>query len=295
MTERICLICHRKSANEPYVKAAVKAVQKQGVDLRVLVPFNKAEKPRVVAEALDRGATRIIAGGGDGTINAVANALVGNGKTKPDVELGVFPLGTANDFARGLGLPLDDLDECLRIACTRDSRAIDIGRMNKRFFINVASAGFGAEITATTPVQLKKALGGGAYTLMGMMKALNMTPYTGRLLIPGREPITGSMLFMAVGNNHFAGGGFDVAPRAKLDDGLLDLVKVGLEPGEPLVNLKRELDDPMNPDNKHVGYMQLAEFTIESDRKMHCNLDGEPILRKKFRFSVLPRHLDVVY
>ena len=62
-----------------------------------------------------------------------------------------------------------------------------------------------------------------------------------------------------------------------------------------MVNLKRELDDPMNPDNKHVGYMQLAEFTIESDRKMHCNLDGEPILRKKFRFSVLPRHLNVVY
>ena len=117
-------------------------------------------------------------------------------RRSPDVELGVFPLGTANDFARGLGLPFDDLNECLRIACTRDSRPIDIGKMNKRFFINVASAGFGAEITATTPVQLKKALGGGAYTLMGLMKALNMTPYTGRLLIPGREPISGSMLFM---------------------------------------------------------------------------------------------------
>ena len=295
MTEKICLICHRKSANEPYVKEAVKTVRKQGIDLRILVPFNKAEKPRVVAEALDRGATRIIAGGGDGTINAVANALIGNGKTKPEVELGVFPLGTANDFARGLGLPLNDLNECLRIACTRDSRAIDIGRMNKRFFINVASAGFGAEITATTPVQLKKALGGGAYTLMGLLKALNIAPYTGRLLIPGEEPISGSMLFMAVGNNHFAGGGFDVAPRAKLDDGLLDLVKVGLEPGEPLANLKRELDDPMNRNNKHVGYLQLAEFTIESDRKMHCNLDGEPILRKKFHFSVLPQHLRVVH
>ena len=295
MSEKICLICHRKSANEPYIKEAVKAVRKQGIDLRVLVPFNKAEKPRVVAEAIDRGATRIIAGGGDGTINAVANALIGNGKSKPDVELGIFPLGTANDFARGLGLPLDNLNECLRIACTRESRPIDVGKMNKHFFINVASAGFGAEITATTPVQLKKALGGGAYTLMGMMKALNMTPYTGRLLIPGEEPISGSMLFMAVGNNHFAGGGFDVAPNAKLDDGLLDLVKVGLEPGEPVTNLKRELDDPMNPENKHVGYLQLAEFTIEADRKMHCNLDGEPILRKKFHFSVLPRHLNVIY
>ena len=295
MTEDICLICHRKSANEPYVKEAVKSVRKQGIDLRVLVPFNKAEKPRVVEEALDRGAKRIIAGGGDGTINAIANALIGDGKSKPRTELGIFPLGTANDFARGLGLPGDHLAECLRIACTRKARPIDVGVMNKRFFINVASAGFGAEITATTPIQLKKALGGGAYTIMGLIKALDLSPYTGRLLIPGQEPISGNMLFMAVGNNHYAGGGFDVAPKAKLDDGLLDLVKVGLEPGEPVVNLKRELDDPMNPNNKHVGYMQLSEFTIESDRKMHCNLDGEPILRKKFRFGVLPQHLSVVY
>jgi lipid kinase YegS len=294
MTDKTCLICHRKSANEPYVKEAVKAVRKQGIDLRVLVPFNKAEKPRVVQEALDRGAERIIAGGGDGTINAVANALIGDGKKKLTAELGVFPLGTANDFARGLGLPVDDLVECLRIACTGESHPIDVGVMNKRFFINVASAGFGAEITATTPVQLKKALGGGAYTIMGLIKALQLSPYRGRLLVPGEEPISGSMLFMAVGNNHYAGGGFDVAPNARLDDGLLDLVKVGLEPGEPLVNLKKELDDPMNPDNKHVNYRQLSEFTIESERKMHCNLDGEPLLRKKFRFSVLPRHLAVV-
>jgi diacylglycerol kinase family enzyme len=59
-------------------------------------------------------------------------------------------------------------------------------------------------------------------------------------------------------------------------------------------DLRSEINDPTNPENKHVGYRQLAEFTIRSDRKMHCNLDGEPVLKKKFRFSVLPRHLSVV-
>jgi YegS/Rv2252/BmrU family lipid kinase len=221
MSETTYLILHRKSANEEYVKDAVKAVRKEGIKLRVLVPFNKAEKPRVVREALERGAQRIIAGGGDGTINAVADALIGMGGEKPAVTLGVFPLGTANDFARGCGLPADDLTECLRIACRREGRLIDVGIMNKRHFINVASMGFGAEITATTPIQLKKALGGGAYTLMGLVKAMNLTPYSGRLLIPGQDPVEGSILFGAVGNNHFAGGGFDIAPNAKLDDGLL--------------------------------------------------------------------------
>ncbi|MGI9342630.1 MAG: lipid kinase YegS [Gammaproteobacteria bacterium] len=295
MTEKTCLILHRKSANEERVKEAIKTVRKEGHDLRVLVPFNKKEKPRIVREALERGAERIIAGGGDGTINAVANAIVGDGTHKPDVTLGICPLGTANDFARGCDLPFTDLAECLRIACTRDGREIDVGVLNGRNFVNVASAGFGAEITATTPVDLKKALGGAAYTLMGMVKALHMNPYRGRLLIPGQDPFEGSMLFMAVGNNHFAGGGFDIAPRAQLDDGLLDLTALLVERGFNLAGLDREIEDPMNPDNKHVFYRQLAEFTIESEQKLHCNLDGEPLHKKKLKFSTRPRHLRVAY
>jgi YegS/Rv2252/BmrU family lipid kinase len=248
-----------------------------------------------VKEALKRGATRIIAGGGDGTVNAVARALIGDGEAKPDVTLGVMPLGTANDFARGCELPTDNLTECLRIACTREGREIDVGILNGRPFINVASLGFGAEITATTSLPLKKALGGGAYTLMGMVKALSLTPYPGRFLVPGEDPLDTSMLFMAVGNNRFAGGGFDIAPLAKLDDGLLDVTAIRADRGLNLSGLRKEFDDPMNPDNTHVVYRQLPEFTIESDQKLHCNLDGEPIRKKRLRFSVLPRHLRVAY
>ncbi len=295
MSQKTVFVLHRKSANEEYIKNAVRTVRKEGHDFRVLVPFNKKEKPRVVLEALESGADRIIAGGGDGTINAVADALIRAGDQYSDVTLGICPLGTANDFARGLGLPTGDHAECLRIACTRDGRSIDVGVLNGRHFINVASLGFGAEITATTPIKLKKALGGGAYTLMGFIKAMDLTPYPGQLLVPDEEPVTGSMLFMAVGNNHFAGGGFDVAPHAKLDDGLLDLTAITVDRGINLAGLRDELDNPMNPDNKHVVYRQLSEFIIKSDRRLHCNLDGEPIHKKKFRFSVLPKQLRVAY
>ncbi len=295
MSNSTVLILHRKSANEPYIKEAVKAVRKAGIKLRVLVPFNKAEKPRVVREALKRGAERIIAGGGDGTINAVANALIGKGDKKPEATLGVFPLGTANDFARGCGLPADDLTECLRIACTREGRPIDVGVMNKRHFINVASLGFGAEITATTPVNLKKKLGGGAYTLMGLVKAMNLTPYTGRLLIPGEASKEGNLLFGAVGNNHFAGGGFDIAPSARLDDGLLDFTAIMHSPGFSPTELAKELENPMNPENRFVFYRQLPEFTIEADQEMHCNLDGEPVCKKRLQFRIRPQHLRVAY
>jgi len=295
MSEKNYLILHRKSANEPAVKAAVRAIQDEGIALRVLVPFNKSEKPRVVREALAHGAERVIAGGGDGTINAVVAALVGKGRKPPKASLGILPLGTANDFARGCGLPLRDLTECLRIACTRDARPMDVGKINNRYFINVASAGFGAEVTATTPVDLKKALGGVAYSLVGLLRAFTLSPYTGRLLIPGEEPVVGDMLFMAVGNNRYAGGGFDVATHAKVDDGLLDLVAIRHVPGMGPAQFAGELNDPMNPANSGVYYRQLAEFTIEGDDKLHCNLDGEPIYKRRLRFGILPKHLGIAY
>ena len=295
MASEICLILHRKSANEPAIKEAVKHVRSKGIDLRVRIPWNKKAKPMVVKEAIARGAKRVIAGGGDGTINAVVNALVGKGKKRPKVEMGVLPLGTANDFAHGLGLPCDDLKQCLEIACTAPAKAIDVGRANKRSFINVASGGFGAEITATTPVGMKKALGGGAYTLMGLIKAFSLEPYKGRLLIPGQDPIEGSMLFMAVGNNRLAGGGFEVAPMAKLDDGLLDLAVINHATGAELMRLSQELETPDNPDNKVLRYWQLPEFTIEAEREVHFNLDGEPTTEHKLRFSVLPKHLGVAF
>ena len=291
---KICLILHRKSANRPEVKAAVKAVRRSGVDLRVRIPWNKKDKSLVVREALEAGAERLIAGGGDGTINAVCNALVGRGKSPPETELGVLPLGTANDFAKGCELPVDDLSECLRIASTAPSSRVDVGRMNKRNFINVASLGFGAEITATTPQQLKSILGAGAYTLMGLAKAFNFTPYRGRLLVPGEAPIEGKMLIGAVGNCRFAGGGFEVAPQASMCDGLLDLSVLTDVSGPDVAAVLRELKDPLNGENRTLIYRRLSEFTLEGDVDLHCNLDGEPVLKRKLKFTVLPSHLKLV-
>lgn len=290
-TEPHCLVLHRKSANRPEVMAAVKAVQKAGLPLRVRVAWNKRDKPRVVREAVAAGASRIIAGGGDGTINAVADALVGDAEAPPLAELGVLPLGTANDFARGLDLPVKDLAGCLRLACTLPARAIDVGRLNRRSFINVASLGFGAEVTASTPVPLKKALGGGAYTLMGLATAVKFTPYTGSITIPGREPIRGAMVIGAIGNSRFAGGGFDVAPKASLTDGLLDFAIVTHDESFTLFKVIEEMKNPLGEGNQYLVYRQMPEFTLEWDQKLQCNLDGEPVRKKKMRFSVLPQWL----
>lgn len=289
----ICLVLHKKSCARPEVKAAVKHVRKSGIDLQVHIPWRGKDLRKFVRRTMKEGTRRIIAGGGDGTLNKVARAMLRKGE-RPKASLGILPLGTANDFARGAGIVADDLSAALELACTGKPTRIDVGRMNGEPFINVASAGFGAEITATTPQNMKKVLGGAAYSLMGFVKAFQLQPYEGRLTLPDGTVKEGSVLLMAIGNNRFAGGGYEVAPQASLTDGLLDVAVVrGLIP-EAIDQLVSELKDPANPANEHLLYRQVPKFTIEMDQPLHVNLDGEPVKGTHFEFECVPEALSVV-
>ena len=105
---RASLILHKKSCMRPEVKTAVKSVKKSGVDLTVRIPWTKRDIATFVKQAIKDGTGRVIAGGGDGTIGAVANCLMQKNRANK-TSLGVFPLGAANDFARGAGVPREDL------------------------------------------------------------------------------------------------------------------------------------------------------------------------------------------
>ena len=290
---RACLLLHKKSCNRPDVKKAVRAVRDQGIDLSVCIPWRRKDQVGFIKKAIKAGVTRIIAGGGDGTLNGVVNALMKKNRAQK-ASLGVMPLGTANDFARGAGVPLNDLTAALHLAATSRATPIDIGQVNGRYFINVVSGGFGAEVTATTPQDLKRALGGAAYTLMGLVKALRLKPHNGRFILPDGTVEEGSMVVMAVGNSRFAGGAFEVAPRADLTDGLLDLAVLASAETPNLKTIASELADPFNKNNRFLHYRQLKSFNIETDRPLHTNLDGEPLIDDHFEFSVHHRALPVV-
>ena len=104
----------------------------------------------------------------------------------------------------------------------------------------------------------------------------------------------GAMLFMAVSNSRLAGGGFQVAPKAKLDDGLLDLAVLRDAPASALPDVLRELDDLTNPNNQYLYYRQLGDFEIEAENEVHFNVDGEPMRESHLRFTVAPQALGVV-
>ena len=290
---KTCLVLHKKSCTRPEVKAAVNHARQSGIDIEVYIPWSGKELERFVQQATKDGAQRIVAGGGDGSLNAVVNAMI-RGDKRPEASLGILPLGTANDFAKGAGIDATNLISALELACTGSPTKIDVGRMNDQYFINVASAGFGAEVTATTHRDMKGLLGGAAYSIMGFVRAFQLKPYKGRLILPGGVVKEGSMLIMTVGNSRFAGGGYEVAPQAILTDGLLDVaIVIGRRPD----NLSRwvdELRDPVNPRNKHLLYRQLSALTIEMENPLHVNLDGEPIKGTHFEFRCCPEALSVV-
>ena len=290
---KACLVLHKKSCTRPEVKAAVKHVQKSGIDVDVYIPWSRKDLRRFVRQAIKDGAQRIVAGGGDGTLNAVVKCH-DQGRQTPRASLGILPLGTANDFAKGAGIDATDLTSALELACTGSPTKIDVGRMNDQYFINVASAGFGAEVTATTPQDMKKFLGGAAYSIMGFVKAFQLEPYEGRLILADGAVKEGSMLIMAVGNGRFAGGGYEVAPKAILTDGLLDVAIVSGLRTDNLSRVVEELKHPANPQNEHLLYHQLAAFTIETKKPLHMNLDGEPIKGTHFEFRCIREALSVV-
>ncbi len=238
-----------------------------------------------------QGIDFVVAAGGDGTINEVATGLLSVPECQTAVA--VAPFGTANDFATGCGIARDNPLAALQLAATGKPRKIDVGQVNDHYFVNVASGGFGAQLTAETPAQLKKVMGGAAYSLMGLVTATKMTPYSGKLVAPDGTH-TGAMILMAVGNGRLPGGGYPVAPRALLDDGLLDVMVVldvaVLEFGALLSELMT-LDSETN---RYALYRQLPSFRIEAEQPVHMNLDGEPILASTFDFRVLKQRLSFI-
>ena len=288
-----CLILHKKSCNRPEVKAAVRQVRSEGIELEVIIPWRGKDLRQFARKALRKGVKRFVVGGGDGKLNNVLNAML-RCKKASQASIGILPLGTANDFARGVGIDTKDLVAALRLACMGTPTPIDVGRMNGRYFVNVASGGFGAEVTATTPRELKRKLGGSAYALMGLVKAANLQPTQARVMLPDGKVEKGEILVMAVGNSRFAGGGFEVAPKADLKDGLLDLAALGNPSLAKLGQLIEELADPSGEGGQTFFYRQLQRFVIETDRPFHINLDGEPFIDNRFEFDVVNSGVQMV-
>ncbi len=285
----IQIILHAKVAMDEAVRAAVYQLRDEGHDIQVRVTWEGVDSINFAKQAGESGKiVTVVAGGGDGTVNAVVSGLM---MLAPEQRpaLGVLPMGTANDFARGCGIPAGDPYAALKLIIDNEAQPIDVGRCQDRYFINVATGGFGTEITVSTDPELKKKLGGAAYLLTGVT---NIQAIKARQARFESEDYSweGSFLAMAVGNARYAGGAVDMCPEAKLDDGLLE---VTVMPDVPEPGLGQVLTDLLQTGfeqglRMHLRTWRTEELRIHAAETMQVNLDGEPLSGTEIHFGIIP-------
>ncbi len=289
---RLLVVVHGKAACDGPLREGIVAIREAGVPVDVRVTWEAGDASRYAKEAAQGPWDVVVAAGGDGTLNEVINGVL-EVTPNPRIAAAVLPLGTANDFAKSCGLVDLTPLEALKLAAGGVIRPIDVGRLNGRHFLNVVSGGFGAEVTASTPNELKQVLGGAAYSLMGFLTALKFRPYEAHLML-GAERLEERLLMLAVGNGRQSGGGYQVTPKAWIDDGLLDLVCVR---DADLTQWRAVYQEMANPDwheNEYVEYRQLKAFQFETEEPFQMNLDGEPLLGTRFEFEIGERQLPFV-
>ena len=288
---KVFIVLNGKKAQLPEVRSAIAVFRSEYTDVHIRVTYEYGDVARFLNEAVSENADRFVIGGGDGSVNEAVDALAKLPREKRPV-LAIMPLGTANDFATACTIPLTCL-EALHFAVKGDVVPIDIAQANERHFVNMATAGFGAQVTVETPVELKNFLGGGAYTLTGVLKALNFVPYRSKIVTPNHELDLHNIFVGAICNGRQAGGGQVLAPQAMINDGLLDVVSIMQF---KLIDIPQVLWEIQNPsmDGEFVKYLQTPWLESSAHGQIPVNLDGEPYHSSTIRFEIIPSAIDLV-
>ena len=233
-----------------------------------------------IREAAPEG---ILAAGGDGTLHEVVNVLM---REKLSLPVGIIGSGTSNDFATYLGVN-SDLEAYFDCIVDDISRPVDVGCANGEYFINVASAGALTSVAHEVNVRLKHAMGKMAYYLRGIGEIPKLHKLHLHIKADGEEYETGAYLFVIV-NSSVAGSMQNVAAKAEIDDGKLDLLVVkdtGIT--EFMALAKDVVSGTIKPGEKNILYVQAKSFVVESDTPAESDLDGE-------RGPALPLSVDTV-
>ena len=289
------LILNGKSAGDDAVREAVQALRDAGVALDVRVTWEGGDAERYVAEAIADGVDTIIAGGGDGTLSEVVTTLAHRGEAADALPvLGLLPLGTANDFATAAGICAAP-DVALRLVRDTPAAAIDLLKLqangDTHWVANLASGGFGTEVTTETHEGLKKWLGGLAYVLTGLSRLGRIEPLRARLHGPDFE-WEGEFIALGIGNGRQAGGGQALCPDALIDDGLLDVTIVPPLEGELLATFGTAMTEGKLAALDDVAVRrQLQWIEIDAADALTLNLDGEPVEAGHFRIDCVPKRL----
>jgi diacylglycerol kinase (ATP) len=246
-----------------------------------------------VAQAVADGAELVVAVGGDGTLNEVANGLLQLSGERP--ELAVIPFGTGMDFARSNGIPRK-LEAALDVARNGRTTTIDAGRASfqawdgsaaERYFANVASAGMSGAV-ARQANQTSKALGGRVSFFAALVRVFAGWRNTELAVDVDGERRRGKMTNLVVANGRYHGGGMLLAPEALADDGLFDALVFGDITKRDFVLSVGKLYRGTHLSHPKIELLRGATITVEADVPVPVELDGEQPGTTPARFEVVP-------
>jgi YegS/Rv2252/BmrU family lipid kinase len=223
---------------------------------------------------------------GDGLIGQIGGVLAGG-----DLPMGVIPGGRGNDLARVLGIPTE-IPAAVELLAGGATRAIDVGEVNGRRFLGVASCGFDSEAHRIAN-QTRLVKGNLVYLYSALRALAAWTPARFELALDG-DPRSFSGYSVAAANSKAFGGGMFIAPDAELDDGKLDVVWISeIAKLRYLANLPKVFKG-RHVDNEEVTVLRAAEVTISADRPFAVYADGDPLADLPATIRVLPRALNVI-
>ena len=239
---------------------------------------------------MDGGAERVVAVGGDGTLNEVVNGVAGSG-----VELATIPIGTGMDFVRTYGIPTR-FDEAVRVALHGDVRTIDAGRVSyrtwdgadaERWFANVGSVGMSGAV-AQRANGMSKALGGRATFFYALTRVFLEWQNGDTVVTLDDGERRGRMHDVIVANGVWHGGGMMLAPEARPDDGLFDVVLIG-----DVSKLDFLTTAPKIYKGRHVGHpkvevLRSATVRVDADERLPIEVEGEQVGTTPATFRIAP-------
>jgi YegS/Rv2252/BmrU family lipid kinase len=249
------------------------------------------EKPghatEIARHAAEQGADIVFAVGGDGTVNEVANGLIST-----NTALAVLPGGSGNDFMRSIGIS-GDIENIITGAVNGTRKLIDVGLINGRYFINISSVGFDAEVVLATQQAKKLFLSGSAAYVAGLITTiLTKRPSEVRIILDGKE-LKERILLIAVANGKYYGGGMKAAPDAVLDDGLFDICLIRAMSKPKMLVLFPQFMKGKHEKFKEVSFYRSRNVYVESVEPISVNVDGEVFRDTKVRFELVKGGLAV--
>lgn len=282
------LIVNSRSRRGARLYAEVRSLLlKKGFDLNGSYPVHDpARIPEIVKEAVRRGERLIVVGGGDGTISSIVDYLA-----YQNVVLGILPMGTANNFARGAGLPLN-MEAAVTVIADGRPVTIDLGKLNNNYFSNAVSLGLSAAIHTASRDQTKRYLGRAGYLLAAARSFARHRPFRCRLEHDGAVTELEALdLRIANGPYH---GGMVAVPGASVasPDLMVRVIKGTSKWG--IVRAWADIARGRSPDPAVVNILRVRQLTVTTEPKQAVSVDGEVVTETPVTISVAGKALQLM-